>query len=107
MTRVTDVRADVVKERRKFEPFALLVGETVNVPRLIEDREREPRDLIRVLRQVAAPLGQLDHAPQPHIWVPIRLCDVFPVALDVIEDETFAERQVAQRDFGGVQMPHD
>ena len=60
MPRVADVRADVVQQRRKLQPLALAIGQRVCAARLIEDRERQPRDLARVLGPVAAALGQLD-----------------------------------------------
>ena len=57
---VADVDADVVQERRVLEPLALAIGQAVHAARLIEERQRQPRDLLRVLGPVAAPLGQLD-----------------------------------------------
>ena len=45
MPRIADVRADVVQQRRELEPLALAIGQPVDAARLIEDRERQPRDL--------------------------------------------------------------
>ena len=39
MTRVADVDADIVQERRVLEPFALVVGQTVNGAGVVEERE--------------------------------------------------------------------
>ena len=47
---VGNVDADVVKERRVFEPLALAIGERVDAARLIEEGDRQARHLKRVLR---------------------------------------------------------
>jgi len=99
MTRIADVRADVVQQRRKLEPLTLAIGQHVTAARLIEDRQRQARHLIGVLGPVAAPLCQLDDASATHVRVFTRLCDVAAVALDVVEHEPFAQGQIAQRDL--------
>ena len=58
MPLVADVRADVVKQRRELEPLPLAIGQAVHRPRLIEDRQRQPHDLLRMFRVVVAPLGK-------------------------------------------------
>ena len=35
-----DVRADVMEQRREFEPLPLAIAQAVDFPRLVEDRER-------------------------------------------------------------------
>ena len=42
---VADMHADVVQDRRVFEPVAFAIGEPVNRARLIEQRGRQPCDL--------------------------------------------------------------
>ena len=69
--RVADVHADVVQQRRVLEPLPLAVRQRVDAARLIEQRQREPRDVLRVLRLVAAPLGQFDGAAPPDVRVAI------------------------------------
>ena len=107
MARIADMRADVVQERCKFQPLALAIGQAVRAARLVEDREAQSRHLIRVLRPVAAALGELDDAAAAHVRVLPGLRDVLPVALNVIEDEAFAKREVAQRDLARVEVPQD
>ena len=75
--------------------------------RLIEQREREPRDLLRVLGPVVAALGELDDAAAPDVGIAIGLRDLLAVARDVVEDEPFAQRQVAERDLVGAEPPQD
>ena len=99
MTRIADVRADVVQQRRKLEPLTLAIGQHMSAARLIEDRQRQPRHLVGMLGPVAAPLCQLDDASAPHVRVFTGLRDVAPVALDVVENEPFAQRQIAQRNI--------
>jgi hypothetical protein len=53
---------------------------------------------MRVLRPVTATLGQLDDAALAHVRVSIGLRDVLPVALDVIQHQALAQREVAERD---------
>src|SRR5215471_18900425 len=65
---IADVNADVVQNCGKFEPFALAVGQTVDGAGLVEERHREPRHLLHVLRPVVAPLRQLVHAAPAHVW---------------------------------------
>jgi hypothetical protein len=107
MALVADVHADVVQERRVLEPFALAIGEAVNGARLIEERRREPRDLCGVLGPVVAPLGELDHAAAPDVWVAIGLRDVLPVTGDVVENQPFTKGEVAQRQVGRVEAADD
>lgn len=101
---IADVGADVVKQGAELEPLALTVGQRVNAPRLIENRQRQPRNLLRVFRPVAAALRELDDAAAPHIGVLAGLRDVFAVPLDVIQDEPFAQREVAQRNLARFEM---
>jgi hypothetical protein len=85
MTGEADVATDVVHQRRVFEPFALAVSEPMDCARLIEERKREPYDLIRVLGVVAAALGEFERAPAPHVRNAIDLRDLAPVPPNVIE----------------------
>ena len=99
--------ADVVKDRRVLEPLALAVGQAMNRPRLIEERHRQSCHLGRVLRPVIAALAQLEDAAPPDIRIAIGLRDLLPVLRDVIENEAFAQRQVAQCDLAGAEAPQD
>ena len=104
---VADVDADVVQHRRVLEPFALAIGQAVDAAGLIEQREREARDLIRVFREELAALGQLEHAAAAHVRIAIGLRDLLAVPRDVVEHEPFAQRQVAQRDLVGAEAADD
>jgi hypothetical protein len=75
--------------------------------RLVEDRERETCDLLRVFGKVVAPLGQLDGTAAPDVRDAIDLRDLLLVAPDVVDDEPFTQRQVAERDVLGVQAAKD
>ena len=92
---------------RVLEPLALAVGQAVHAARLVEDAQREPRHLLRVLRPVAAPLAQLDDAAAPDVGVALDLADARAVAVDVVEHEPFAQREVAQRELLGAEPPED
>ena len=102
--RIADVRADVVKNGPEFEPFTFAVRQLVNGPRLIEHGQCKPRHLIRVLGPITAPLGQLDYAAAPDIRILTGLCDVFAIALDVVEHQSFAKREITQHNLGRLQM---
>ena len=65
--------------------------------------QREPRDLLRVLRPVAAALAELDDAAAPDVGVALDLADARAVAVDVVEDEPFAQREVAEREVVGAE----
>jgi hypothetical protein len=99
MTLVADVHADVVEQRSVLEPLAFLVGETVCAARLIEDTQRQLRDLLRVLRPVPTPFTELDDAAASHVGISFDLPDPGAVAMDVVEDEPFAQRKIAQCEF--------
>src|SRR5581483_9662093 len=86
---VADVNADVVEDPGVLEPLAFAIGEPVERARLIEERQREARDLVRVLRPEVAALGEFEHAAPANIGIAIRLRDLFAVARDVVEDEAF------------------
>ena len=68
--------------------------------RLIEQRDREPRDLLRVLGPVVAALGELEDAAAADVGIAIGLRDLLAVPRDVVEHQPFAQRQIAQRDLG-------
>jgi hypothetical protein len=42
---VGDMDADVVEQRRIFEPFAMAISERVGASRLVEEADGQPRDL--------------------------------------------------------------
>ena len=90
MTFVADVDADVVEQRGIFQPFALAIGQAVTVARLIEDRSRQARNLVRMLGPVAAALRELDDAAPPHVGIAVGLGDLLAVPRDVIEHQAFA-----------------
>ena len=107
MPLVADVHADVVQERAVLQPVAFLVRQAVHAAGLIEDGERELGDLLGVVGPVAAPFGQLDRAAAAHVGIALDLADARAVAMDVVEDEAFAQRQVAQGEFIGAEPPED
>jgi len=107
VTFVADMHADVVQDRRVLEPFALPIGKPVDGARLIEERRGEPRHLRRVLRPVVAPLGQLDDAAASDVGIAIGLGDLLPVARDVIENQSFTKREVAECEVRRVQPSND
>jgi hypothetical protein len=88
---VADMDADVVQDRCILEPFALAIGQPVDRARLIEQSDREARDVLRMLGPVIAAFGELEHAAAPHVGIAIGLRDLLAVARDVIEDEPFAQ----------------
>ncbi len=101
---VTDVHADVMQQGAELEPFALAIAEPVNRARLIEQRERELRDLARVILVVVAALGELDDVAEADIRDALDLADVRAVLLDVVQDEPFAQREIAERDRLGAKI---
>jgi len=104
---VADMHSGVVKDCGIFEPFALAIGQAVNCAGLIEERDREPRDLLRMFGPVVAALRQLEHAPAPHVRIAVRLRNLLPMPRNVVEHQTFAQRQVAQGELGRAQPPQD
>ena len=107
VTAVADVDADVMKQRGVFEPLALSGAQTVRRLRLVEQRERHPCDLVRVLAPVVAAFGQFDHAPTPDVRVLLDFGDVGTVLPDVIQNESFTQGEVAERDFGHPELLED
>ena len=99
MLLVADVNAHIMQEGCILEPLPLPVGQPVRRPRLVEERERQTRNLLGVLRPIVAALTKLDHASPPDVGILIGLSDFLPMAGDVIEDETFPKREIAQRDL--------
>ena len=103
VTFVADVDAGVVQDGGVFEPLALLVGHPVNGARPIEERQRQPRNLVGMIGPVAAALGQLDDAAAAHVGIAIGLCDLLAVLRHVLEDEAFAQGQIAERNLLGAE----
>ena len=98
---VADVHADVVQERRVLEPFPLAIPELVDGPRLVEDREGDLGDLSPVLGPVAAALAKLDDAAAADVGIVLDLLDPRGVAVNVVEDQAFTQREIAQRQVLG------
>jgi hypothetical protein len=96
---VADMDAEIVQDRRVLQPLALEIREAVNRARLVEERDGEARDLMRVLRPEVASLGELEDAAAANVRIAIRLRDLLPMLRDVIEHEPFTQRQVAQREL--------
>ena len=46
---VTDVNADIVQQGGEFEPLALAISQPMDAARLVENAERQPGDLLRML----------------------------------------------------------
>jgi len=107
MARIADVQADIVQQRGVFEPLALAVGQPMHGPSLIEQRQGEPGDLLGVFGKVVTALGQLDDASPADVRVAVHLGDLLAVALDVVEHQTLAQRQIAQREFRRPESAHD
>ena len=107
VTLVADMDADIMQQARVLEPFALAVREAMHAARLVEQQRCEPRHVMRVLPPVVAALGQLDDAAPPDVGVAIRLRDLGSVTRDVIKDQSLSQRQVAQRQVGRFEAPHD
>ena len=99
--------ADVVQDCRVLEPLALTIGQSMDRAGLIEERRREPCDLHRVLGPVIAALRELDDASTPDVGIPIGLHDLLPVTRHIVEDEAFAQRQVAERQVRRAESPQD
>ena len=74
---------------------------------LVEQAHRHPRHLTRVLGPVVAALAQLLDAAAADVGVALDGGDVLPVAADVVEDQPFAQRQVAERDLLGAEPAQD
>ncbi len=107
MPLVADVDTNVVQQRGELEPLAFAVRESVRVARLVEQRQCQTRHLLRVLRPVIAPFGELDDAAPPHVGIPLGLRNLLAMARDILEHQSFAEREVAQGQFGGAKPTHD
>jgi hypothetical protein len=104
---VADVRPDVVEQRAVLEPVAFALAQPVARLQAVEHGERKTRDLLGVRREIVAPLGQLDHAAAPDVGIAIDGANVPGVALDVIEHEPLAQREIAKRDLVGAQALED
>ena len=92
---VADVDADVVENRGVLEPLALVISESMNRARLIEQADRQPRDMLRMLRPVVAAFRQLEDTAAADVGIPVGLRDFLAVPRDVVEDQTLAQRQIA------------
>jgi hypothetical protein len=104
---VTDVDADVVEERSVLEPFPLAIRQAVHAACLIEDVQRQARDLLRVLRPVPASLAELDDAAAADVGVAFDFADAGAVAVDVVEHDALAQGEVAQRELARAEPSDD
>ena len=102
---VGDVLADVVEEARVLEELAIVVGEAVELAQLVEQLEREHRDVTRVRLGPRAAAGErLDGGP------PDRERIVGPVgrvvATDGVEDHPLAQGPLADREVLDLEELH-
>ena len=100
---VADVRADVVQERAELEPLALARAEAVRVARRVEERQRQPRDLLRVRRQSSCTARRARSRCGAGRRDSARPSGCARVALDVVEHQALAQREVAERDLLGAE----
>jgi hypothetical protein len=56
-----------------------------------------------MLRPVVAAFGQLEHAAAANVGVAVRLRDFLAMPRDVVEDQPFAQGEIAQRDLVGAE----
>ena len=78
------------------------------MPRVCSNNDSgEACDLVRVVRPVVAAFGELDDAAAADVRVAFGLDDLLAMAFDVVEDQTFPQRQVAQRDLLRIEPPDD
>lgn len=107
MTGIADVDAHVVQQGAEIQPLALAIRQLVNRARLIEQCQSQLRHLRGMLRPVMTPLGQLDRAPAPDVRIAVDLRNLFPVAPDVVQDQSLAKSQIAERELVGSQRADD
>src|SRR5438132_10242870 len=100
MALVANVDADIVEKGCIFQPLALAVCEAVNHPCLVEERNREARDLVRMFRPVVAPFAKLDDAAAADIGIAVGLRDLLAMLRAVVEDQSLTERQIAKGELG-------
>lgn len=99
MALVADVGADVVEQGPVLEPFPLIGAKAVVRDSLVKYLQRQPGDLLGMVRQVVAALAEFDDAAPADVGIPFDLLDMGAVPLDVVEDEPFAQGVVAQREL--------
>ncbi len=97
MPLVADMHADVVQHGAELEPLSLAIAESVHALRLVENIERQARHLGGVLGPVAAALSKFDDAAAANIGVALDFLDPRAVAMDVVEDDAFSQREIAER----------
>ena len=107
MAFVTDMDTDVVDERRVLQPFALAVRQAVDGACLVEERQGQSGHLGGMFRPVVAALGELDDTAAPHVGITVGLNDLLTVARDVVEHQTFTQRQITQRELARTQTSED
>src|SRR5688500_16924770 len=107
MAYVTDMDADVMQQSAVFQQVPFAVATSVHAARLIEDRERQPGHLLRVLGPVSAALAELDDAAAADVGVALDLADAGAVAVDVVEDEPLTQGEIAERELLGPQPADD
>ena len=107
VARIADVDTQIVHERRELEPLALPIGQAMHGPRLVEECQCETCHLLRVRRKIVTSFGELDRAAPADVGDHVHLRDLPAISADVIEDEPFAQREVAQGDFLGPERVED
>jgi hypothetical protein len=80
-------------------PFAFAVAESVHRSQAIEEGNGQLRDLTGVRLFPSAAFGELEGGSAAHIGDLVDLSDVLPIALDEVEHQAFAKRQVTERDL--------
>jgi hypothetical protein len=89
MPLVTNEHAGVVQDGGVLQPFTFVVGHGMDTPRTIEQHERQPRNLMRVIRPVVTAFCKFDHAAAPNVGIAVCLRDLLAVARDIVEHDPF------------------
>ena len=69
--------------------------------------QRQPGHLLRMLRPVTAALAELDDAAAADVRIAIGLPDPGTVALEVVEDQSFAQGEIAEGELLGPEASDD
>src|SRR5258706_7816674 len=104
---MVEAPAEVMHQRCVFQPLAFGIGESMDGARLVEQRQRQSNDLLRMLRVVVAALGELERAAATDVRNAVDLRNLTTIPTDVIEYQPLTESEIAQRQFLGAETPDD
>src|SRR6266487_1329559 len=97
MSALGDVKTDIVQNRCVFEKKPVGIGQSMQLACLMKNRQSQARDVVGVHFGIMATPRELHDTAPSQLWEFLDELDPGPIFCDVVGNDAFAQRRLAQR----------